>query len=129
MSTKMRALLSLIWQVILITCFATIGELISKSFDLALPGNIVGLLLLYLALKAKIVQVKHVERGGRLLLLIMPLFFVPALSGIMDYTAFLRQYGLQVVLIVIMSSLLTLVGSAYIVDRLAHRKDGVTPRD
>ncbi|WP_029333206.1 CidA/LrgA family protein [Exiguobacterium oxidotolerans] len=129
MSTKMRALLSLIGQVILITCFATIGELISKSFDLALPGNIVGLLLLYLALKAKIVQVKHVERGGRLLLLIMPLFFVPALSGIMDYTAFLRQYGLQVVLIVIMSSLLTLVGSAYIVDRLAHRKDGVTPRD
>ncbi|VWX37856.1 CidA/LrgA family protein [Exiguobacterium oxidotolerans] len=129
MSTKMRALLSLIGQVILITCFATIGELISKSFDLALPGNIVGLLLLYLALKAKIVQVKHVERGGRLLLLIMPLFFVPALSGIMDYTAFLRQYGLQVVLIVIMSSLLTLVGSTYIVDRLAHRKDGVTPRD
>ncbi|WP_214847945.1 CidA/LrgA family protein [Exiguobacterium sp. s193] len=129
MSTKMRALLSLIGQVILITCFATIGELISKSFDLALPGNIVGLLLLYLALKAKIVQVKHVERGGRLLLLIMPLFFVPALSGIMDYTAFLRQYGLQVVLIVIMSSLLTLVGSAYIVDRLAHRKDEVTPRD
>ncbi|WP_214801099.1 CidA/LrgA family protein [Exiguobacterium sp. ERU656] len=129
MSTKMRTLLSLIGQVILITCFATIGELISKSLDLALPGNIVGLLLLYLALKAKVVQVKHVERGGRLLLLIMPLFFVPALSGIMDYTAFLRQYGLQVVLIVIMSSLLTLVGSAYIVDRLAHRKDEVTPRD
>ncbi|ASI34992.1 MULTISPECIES: CidA/LrgA family protein [unclassified Exiguobacterium] len=129
MSTKMRTLLSLIGQVILITCFATIGELISKSFDLALPGNIVGLLLLYLALKAKVVQVKHVERGGRLLLLIMPLFFVPALSGIMDYAVFLRQNGLQIVLIVIMSSLLTLVGSAYIVDRLAHRKDGVTPRD
>ena len=87
--------------------------------------SIIGLILLYLALKSRLLQIEHVERGGKLLLLVMPLFFVPALSGIMDYTDFMRQSGLQVLVILVISSLLTLTGSAYIVDRLARQR-GIT---
>lgn len=117
---------TVILQIVLISCFAMIGDWISLTFHLPLPGNIIGLILLYLALKSRLLQIEHVERGGKLLLLVMPLFFVPALSGIMDYTDFMRQSGLQVLVILVISSLLTLTGSAYIVDRLARRKEEAT---
>lgn len=117
---------TVILQIVLISCFAMIGDWISLTLHLPLPGNIIGLILLYLALKSRLLQIEHVERGGKLLLLVMPLFFVPALSGIMDYTDFMRQSGLQVLVILVISSLLTLTGSAYIVDRLARRKEEAT---
>ena len=123
MRSKTLLGVTVILQIVLISCFAMIGDWISLTFHLPLPGNIIGLILLYLALKSRLLQIEHVERGGKLLLLVMPLFFVPALSGIMDYTDFMRQSGLQVLVILVISSLLTLTGSAYIVDRLARRKE------
>ncbi len=126
MRSKTLLGVTVILQIVLISCFAMIGDWISLTFQLPLPGNIIGLILLYLALKSRLLQIEHVERGGKLLLLVMPLFFVPALSGIMDYTDFMRQSGLQVLVILVISSLLTLTGSAYIVDRLARRKEEAT---
>ncbi len=126
MRSKTLLGVTVILQIVLISCFAMIGDWISLTFHLPLPGNIIGLILLYLALKSRLLQIEHVERGGKLLLLVMPLFFVPALSGIMDYTDFMRQSGLQVLVILVISSLLTLTGSAYIVDRLARRKEEAT---
>lgn len=123
MRSKTLLGVTVILQIVLISCFAMIGDWVSLTFHLPLPGNIIGLILLYLALKSRLLQIEHVERGGKLLLLVMPLFFVPALSGIMDYTDFMRQSGLQVLVILVISSLLTLTGSAYIVDRLARRKE------
>ena len=123
MRSKTLLGMTVILQIVLISCFAMIGDWVSLTFHLPLPGNIIGLILLYLALKSRLLQIEHVERGGKLLLLVMPLFFVPALSGIMDYTDFMRQSGLQVLVILVISSLLTLTGSAYIVDRLARRKE------
>lgn len=126
MRSKTLLGVTVILQIVLISCFAMIGDWISLTFQLPLPGNIIGLILLYLALKSRLLQIEHVEHGGKLLLLVMPLFFVPALSGIMDYTDFMRQSGLQVLVILVISSLLTLTGSAYIVDRLARRKEEAT---
>lgn len=126
MRSKTLLGVTVILQIVLISCFAMIGDWVSLTFHLPLPGNIIGLILLYLALKSRLLQIEHVERGGKLLLLVMPLFFVPALSGIMDYTDFMRQSGLQVLVILVISSLLTLTGSAYIVDRLARRKEEAT---
>ncbi len=126
MLSRVMRIIQIIAQIALIFCFSLSGDWVSATFQLPLPGNIIGLILLYLALKSRLIPLVAVERGGTFLLFVMPLFFVPALSGIMDYTAFLRTSGLQIVLIVVVSSLLTLVGSAYIVDRLAHRKEAVT---
>ncbi|OIN68245.1 CidA/LrgA family protein [Exiguobacterium sp. KRL4] len=123
MRSKLLLSVTILLQIVLISCFAMIGDVVSTGLQLPLPGNIIGLILLYLALKSRLLKVSCVEQGGRLLLLVMPLFFVPALSGIMDYTVFMRQSGLQVLVILIISSLLTLTGSAFIVDRLAQRKE------
>ncbi|MDI3234772.1 CidA/LrgA family protein [Exiguobacterium antarcticum] len=125
MRSKLLLSVTILLQIVLISCFAMIGNVVSTGLQLPLPGNIIGLILLYLALKSRLLKVSYVEQGGRLLLLVMPLFFVPALSGIMDYTVFMRQSGLQVLVILIISSLLTLTGSAFLVDRLARRKEEV----
>lgn len=125
MRSKLLLSVTILLQIILISGFAMLGDIVSRGLQLPLPGNIIGLILLYLALKSRLLKVDYVERGGRLLLLVMPLFFVPALSGIMDYTVFMRQSGLQVLVILIISSLLTLTGSAFLVDRLARRKEGI----
>ncbi|WP_426354981.1 CidA/LrgA family protein [Exiguobacterium sp. R-39] len=125
MRSKLLLSVTILLQIVLISCFAMIGDVVSTGLQLPLPGNIIGLILLYLALKSRLLKISYVEHGGRVLLLVMPLFFVPALSGIMDYTVFMRQSGLQVLIILIISSLLTLTGSAFLVDRLARRKEGI----
>ncbi len=59
------------------------GELITRLFNLPVPGSIVGMLLLLLLFCLKIVKPKQVEPVTKPLLQHMTLLFIPAGAGIM----------------------------------------------
>ncbi|QKJ87829.1 murein hydrolase regulator LrgA [Paramixta manurensis] len=123
----MRTALSVCWRylrafIILYLCLF-IGNGLSTLLPIAIPGSILGMLLLFALLVARIVPVKWVQPGSYLLIRYMALLFVPISVGVMDYTdILLAQFG-PIVVSCVVSTLLILVVVGYGSQRLhdAHQ--------
>jgi holin-like protein len=70
---------------LLLLLFQLIGEALSVWFGLPMPGNVIGMALLLLALFAGWVKIDWLREAAELLLKYLALFFVPAGVGVMLY--------------------------------------------
>lgn len=73
--------------------FLWFGGLLKKSLGLILPANVLGMLLLLVAISAKIVRLRWIEPAGKWLLLFMPLLFVPIYAGAGAYKEIWIEWG------------------------------------
>ncbi|UYU30796.1 CidA/LrgA family protein [Siccibacter colletis] len=83
--------------IVLYAClYAGIG--IATLLPVAIPGSIIGMLILFVLLSLQIVPAKWVKPGCHALIRYMVLLFVPVGVGVMQYTDVLRaQFGPVVV--------------------------------
>lgn len=77
---------------LLLTAFFLLGDLIHR-LGVPIPGGVLGLLLLYLALHTKILKMKWVDRTASLMLRHMVLLFVPLTVGLMEMGPVLGQHA------------------------------------
>ena len=103
----------------LLLCQLT-GEAIVYLFRLPLPGAVVGMLILfgYLFIRGDVPPA--LEKTSNWILSLLALLFVPAGTGIMAHWDLLRQEWLPIVAVLILSTLLTLVFTAYSVRWIAR---------
>ena len=71
-------------QFMLICLFAVIGEALSTFFKLPIPGSIIGLFLLLIALQLKWIRLRHIHAVAEFLIANMTILFLPAGVGIME---------------------------------------------
>jgi holin-like protein len=100
----MTALRGLTW----LLAFQSVGELLARGLNLPFPGPVVGMLLLLLALRFKAVRAP-VSQCADFLLSHLSLLFVPVGVGVMTHLSLVSQYGLRMLLVIVLS---TLVGLA-----------------
>ena len=108
-----RRLAILLSQIIALFIFSYVGDWISSLLKLPIPGSIVGLLLLFLCLYFKIIPETFIKDGAGFILVMLPLFFIPATVGIIQYPNFLSGKGLILIGIVMASTFLTIIVSGY----------------
>lgn len=100
--------------------FSALGELVSLLLEpiILIPGSVLGMILLFLALQLSWLKLEDVEDVGNFLTDNMALFFVPAGVGMMTNFDLIGQIWWQLLLIIIVSvaGLLIIVGKtvAYI---------------
>lgn len=99
-------------QLIVLYGFYLTGEWLRGSFNLPLPGSIIGFLLLFAALLLKIYPLRWIESGAQFLLAFLSLYFIPATVGVMQYGDVFTGKGLWLIVIVMASTLLTMAVSA-----------------
>ena len=73
-------------------------------FHLPIPGSIIGLIILFLALQFKWLRVRHVNMVGNFLLANMTILFLPPAVGIMEKFDVIAPYLLPIILIVFSQS-------------------------
>ena len=100
-------------MVILITYF--LGELIQVLFNLPIPGAVIGLILLFIALNMRIIKVEMIEDVCEFLLSNMSFLFIPAGVGLMTSFGMLKGKWLPFMVIIIISTILVWVVTAYVV--------------
>ncbi len=88
-------------QFMIILVFSFLGEAISSIFHLPVPGSIIGLALLFLALEFKIIRLRHITLVGDFLLANMTILFLPAAVGIMEKFSDIKPYLLPISLIIL----------------------------
>lgn len=89
---------------IIVACLA-LGRLLSAQLLPALPGSILGLLLLTALLLAGVLRAEWVSPASDLLVRWMSLLFLPIGVGLVDQLATLQQSWLGLLLVCILGSL------------------------
>lgn len=99
-------------QLFYILLCSFLGEILKHLLGLPIPGSVLGMLVLFLALQTKILKVEDVKEVGAFLLGNLTILFVPAGVGIMvNFTAIQDVwYILVVVSLVITAVVMGLTG-------------------
>ncbi|MFC7393589.1 CidA/LrgA family protein [Scopulibacillus cellulosilyticus] len=111
-----------ILQIALLYVFYFIGNCLQNVLHLPIPGSILGMILLFLLLCFKIVPLKSIETGSQFLLAYLPVFFIPATTGVMNYYHFFMGSGVILFFITILSTLMVMVFSGLTTHYLSKRK-------
>jgi len=108
-------------QIGIIFLFTYGSEVLVNVFNIAFPGSILGMLLLFAALKRGLFKVELVKDAGNFLLSILPIMFVPLGVGIMEYFDVLRDQGLQIAIIIAITTVIVMVVTGRIVQAIKKR--------
>ncbi|EHJ53093.1 CidA/LrgA family protein [Streptococcus macacae] len=114
-------------QLMIILLFSLIGELLSNSFRLPVPGSIIGLFCLFLALQFNWIRLRHINDVGQFLLANMTILFLPAAVGIMDKFSVIAPYLLPICLIVFAAIILNIIIIALVVHFIKNHYEGDYP--
>ncbi len=112
----MPALTGLAW---LLLCQSA-GEALVRLLQLRLPGPVIGMLLLLGLLRWPAVR-SGVAACADALLAHLSLLFVPVGVGVMTHLGVLSDYGLRLLLVLVLSTWIGLAMAAWVLHLLLHR--------
>jgi len=100
---------------------------IAQWLDWGIPGSILGIVVVFILLETKILRLEWIELGANWLLAELLLFFIPAAVGIMKYFPMLEADGLQILFVVVFSTIIVMVSSGLTAGFISSRKERKTP--
>ena len=117
----MKPLQGLAWLLLL----QSAGELLAHALRLPFPGPVIGMVLLLGALRHPAVQDSVASAAG-FLLSHLSLLFIPVGVGVMTHLALVGQYGLRMLLVIVLSTWAGLAVTALVLRALV-RGDTAAP--
>lgn len=100
--------------------FLGLGELIVYVMGIVIPGNILGMLLIFLALRFKLIKLETVKPASDVLVNNMMLFFVPFAVGLLSYFDFIKEYWIILSVVASVSTLITLFITGFVQQKLEN---------
>ena len=101
----------------LLLLFQAAGEGLARALALPFPGPVVGLVLILLALRWRIVR-EPVRAAAELLLAHLSLLFVPVGVGVITHLDLVAHYGLELLAVIVLSTWIGLAVTALTLRRL-----------
>ena len=113
-------------QFMIILLVSFVGELLKYVILLPVPASIYGLVILFILLETGILKLDAVKETAVFLIEIMPLMFIPAGVGLMESWGDLNSMLVEVVVIILVSTVLVMGVSGKVTElvlkRSANRK-------
>ncbi|VDG20343.1 CidA/LrgA family protein [Lactiplantibacillus mudanjiangensis] len=118
----------MIYGVILLVS-SLISELVTQLWPgFPMPPALIGMILLYLLLTLKIVKLEQVEGVSNFFVQIISLIFIPSGIALVTKLDILKNEGLQIVIVVVISTLMLLLFTAGIAWVLVQVKEWIQNR-
>lgn len=105
--------------------FQFLGEMVSRLTHVPVPGNVIGMGLLLLALGRGWVNFAAVREASELLLSHLALFFIPAGVGVMLYFDLIAREWLPITVAFFVSSFAVMAATGWTAQLLGKKKGGV----
>lgn len=121
-------LLKITVQVLLLCGISIVGNSLSELIGIGIPGNLLGMAILFGLLEKKVFSLEWIEAGADFLIAELLLFFIPSAIGVMQYeSVFVSQMGalLFVVGFSITAVLAVVALSAELISRYRGRRGKV----
>ncbi|MDD7435204.1 MAG: CidA/LrgA family protein [Lachnospiraceae bacterium] len=97
------------------------GELLKYVIPLPVPASIYGLVILFILLETGILKLDAIKETSVFLIEIMPLMFIPAGVGLMESWGDLNSMLLEVVVIILVSTVLVMGVSGKVTELVLKR--------
>ncbi|NML13574.1 CidA/LrgA family protein [Azohydromonas caseinilytica] len=104
----------------LLLLLQALGEILARAFALPLPGPVLGLALLLPALRLPPVR-EPVAAAADMLLTHLSLLFVPVGVGVITHLGLLSQYGLKLLVAIVLSTWIGMAVTALVLRALLKR--------
>lgn len=109
-------------QLLIIICFTFMGEVLHKALPLPIPSAIYGILLLFTALRLKIVKVSQIREVSTTLIKAMPVMFVPPAVRLMETWGQVSDNWLQYLVIIVLSTFVVMGASGWFAQAVMNRR-------
>ena len=109
-----------VMQLFILCAVYWVGELTVQTLGLPIPGNVVGIVLLFFLLLTGVVKLEYVEVAAGYLLRHMLFFFIPLAVGLMNWGQLFYDNGLALALAIVVGAVLPF----WLVGFLAQRLQG-----
>lgn len=100
--------------------FQLLGEMAVRGFGWPVPGNVVGMALLLIALMLGVVRLEWVTEAAELVLTHMALLFVPVGVGVMLYFDLLAREWLPILAATVLSTFIVIAVTGHVTQGLAR---------
>ncbi len=114
-------------QFLIILCITLVAELIHFLLPLPIPASIYGLVLLFVLLRSKVLALASIREVALFLIEIMPLMFIPAGIGLLNYKAELKSFWLPLLVIALATTVIIMLVSGGVTQWVIgaqHKKEG-----
>ena len=108
---------------VLLFSFQFAGELIARLLNFPVPGSVIGMALLLVALSLGIVREDAISEVSNLLLKYMTLFFVPAGVGVMLYFDLIAREWVPIVVGTVVSTFIVMAVTGWAEQLLGGESD------
>jgi holin-like protein len=105
----------------ILLAFQALGELLSFAAFPSIPGPVLGLICLLAFFFFKGNVPADIQATANVFTANLGLLFVPAAVGVVVFWPVLAEFGVVILISLLVSVVLTLVGTALLLDRLAAR--------
>ena len=106
---KPKQALFAVAQIGVLFAISELGYALAAWVDIPLPGNMLGMVLLFAMLASGVVKPAWIESGATLLLKHLAFFFVPIAVGLMSLADVLRASGWALIVILLTSAAVGIV--------------------
>ena len=97
------------------------GIWVVEAIHLPIPGNLIGMLGLYVLLSLGLVKVSWFETTGAFLIKHLAFFFIPITAGLMDAGDLLAAHGFGIAVTLVVSAAVGILLSGFVAQSLVRR--------
>ena len=118
--------MSVLAQICVIFAICLVSEGISAVLPFSFPASVISMLLLLLLLCVKVLKPQQLKQESDFFMKNMPMFFIPACTGILQYTQVLLENFWVIVLISILTTPLVFFVTGHVVQltmKLLQRRE------
>lgn len=112
------------FQLLIIFGFSFVGDTLSNSLHLPVPGSILGMIFLFLALQFKVLKFTDVDEVGSFLINNMTILFLPAGVGIMAKWSLISNFWWQIAVIVLLALIVNVFVLGHLVQFIKVKYEG-----
>jgi holin-like protein len=99
-----RKLVIIISQLGFLALLNRVGYMLAHGLSLRLPGNLIGMLILFALLSSRLVRLEWIQEGASILTRHLAFFFIPIAVGLIAFKEVFWQHGLAILGTLIVSA-------------------------
>ncbi|AGK54304.1 CidA/LrgA family protein [Bacillus sp. 1NLA3E] len=112
-------------QLCMLMIMNKVGFLIVQFTHIPIPGNVMGMLVLFFLLCTKLVRINWIEHASSILINHLSFFFIPISVGLMTLEAVFMKSGIAIIIVLMISTVLGIIISGSLSQALLMRKEAI----
>lgn len=120
---KIKYLILFILQLFILWLLNQAGIFIVTFFHLSIPGNVVGMILLFILLMTGVIKLEWINEAASFLLKHLVFFFIPISVGIITFGKLFLQSGLSLIFILVLSASIGIIVTGTVSQLLTVKKE------